>query len=252
MKNKKAIVTGGTSGIGLAITRKFLCQGIDVIFTGTRKTPPSIVGEDEKSKGSYHYFSGDLSQSVNVKKLFDFSKEIFLSSPDIVVINAGIGLSGTVITSDPSRWMELFEVNCLATLYQMREAATRMIESIKIGSEKPLSKDIVVISSVAGIVVSEKNPVYGSTKFALSSLAESLRKEICGDYIRVSVLEPGFIKSNFQKRAGYDLEEFSASEKAFGPFLVPEDIAEIVAFTVEQPFHVNLSNLTIRPTRQKV
>lgn len=252
MKNKKAIVTGGTSGIGLAITRKLLLQGIDVVFTGTREKMPSLSEKDEIFQGKYFYFAGDLSHSGCVKKVFEFSKKMFLSSPDIVVINAGIGLSGTVITSDSSKWTKLFEVNCLAALHQMREAANTMLENIKVESETPVSKDIIIISSVAGIVVSEKNPVYGSTKFALSSLAEALRKEICSDFIRVSVLEPGFVKSNFQKRAGYDLEEFSISEKAFGPFLVPEDIAEIVAFTIAQPRHVNLSNLTIRPTRQKV
>lgn len=112
-------------------------------------------------------------------------------------------------------------------------------------------KDIVVISSIVGRIVSEANPVYGATKFALTSLVESLRKEICHTSIRISVIEPGFVKTNFQERAGYDLTAFKKMEEQFGPFLTPEDVASQVLFIVNQPKHINISNLIIRPSRQK-
>lgn len=251
METRKAIVTGGTSGIGLAISEKFLSDGIDVVISGRSKALPLKLQENKNYSGQLFQYSGNLADASCVQDLFNFSLNSLLCIPDIVVINAGIGLAGTILTSDFSKWEDLFDINCISALHQMREAANLMIENLKNKKNKQKKMDIVIISSVAGRVVSTNNPVYGSTKFALSSLAESLRKEICDKSIRVTVLEPGFVKSNFQANAGYKPEEFSALENRFGPFLLPEDIARFVSFAIMQPQHVNLSNLTIRPTRQR-
>lgn len=251
METRKAIVTGGTSGIGLAISEKFLSDGIDVVISGRSKAIPLRLQNNKSYSGKLFQYSGNLADALCVQDLFNFSLNSLLCVPDIVVINAGVGLAGTTLTSDFSKWEDLFDINCISALHQMREAANLMLENLKNEKNKPKKMDIVIISSVAGRVVSTNNPVYGSTKFALSSLAESLRKEICDKLIRVTVLEPGFVKSNFQANAGYNLEEFSVLEDKFGPFLLPEDIARFVSFALQQPQHVNLSNLTIRPTRQR-
>lgn len=110
--------------------------------------------------------------------------------------------------------------------------------------------DIVVMGSVVGRNVSPFNSVYGATKFAAHALAEGLRRELAAEGIRVTLIEPGTVKSEFQATAGYDPTWFAGYEKEIGPLLVPEDIARTAAFVVSQPPHVHLSDIMIRASRQ--
>lgn len=112
-------------------------------------------------------------------------------------------------------------------------------------------RDIVVIGSTVGRQVSAANPVYGSTKFAVHSLVEALRQEVCALNIRVTLIEPGFVRSGFQEAAGYDTAWFEGVAAASGPLLVPEDVAEVVQFVLDRPKHVHLDDIRLRPTRQK-
>jgi NADP-dependent 3-hydroxy acid dehydrogenase YdfG len=113
-------------------------------------------------------------------------------------------------------------------------------------------QDIVVIGSTVGRQVSAFNPVYGATKFALHSLVEGLRQEICEHNIRVSLIEPGFVISEFQESAGYDMQWFRQLEQESDPFLTPEDVARAVNSIASQPAHVHIDDIRLRPTRQRV
>lgn len=249
MNNRKALVTGSTSGIGYAIAQKFLEEGAQVITTGRSAKGPVF---DQVDPNKSHYLSADLKDFSNIDNLLKFTFNKFSGPPDIAVINAGIGLAGTLLTSDWTKWNELFDLNCKSTFYQLKIIAAAMLKCHDTDEAyKKEQKDIVILSSIVGRNISEANPVYGATKFALTSAAESLRKEICHTSIRVTVIEPGFVRSNFQERAGYDLAAFQDLEEKFGPFLTPEDIASQVLFVVQQPKHINISNLIIRPSRQK-
>ena len=102
---------------------------------------------------------------------------------------AGRGLPGTVLGSDPARWEEMLSANYLAVLRQLRACAERFVALAK-GDGGRQARDIVVLGSTVGRQVSAANPVYGSTKFALHSLVEALRQEVCGYGVRVSLIEP--------------------------------------------------------------
>ena len=118
--------------------------------------------------------------------------------------------------------------------------------------EGPLTRsyDIVVLGSTVGRNVSPFNSVYGSTKFAVHGAAEGLRRELGPKGVRVSLLEPGIVASAFQESAGYDPEWFASYSEEIGPVLSPEDVADVVGFLVSRPPHVNVGDITIRPTRQ--
>ena len=92
--------------------------------------------------------------------------------------------------------------------------------------------------------------MYGSPKFAVNSLAEALRREIGPKGVRVSLIEPGFVRSEFQGVAGYAEDWFAEVVDRIGPVLTPEDCAEIISFIVSRPPAVHLSDALIRPTRQ--
>ncbi|ATS51818.2 SDR family NAD(P)-dependent oxidoreductase [Xanthomonas citri pv. phaseoli var. fuscans] len=113
-------------------------------------------------------------------------------------------------------------------------------------------QDIVVIGSTVGRTLSAGNPVYGATKFALHSLVESLRQELASSLIRVTLIEPGFVRSGFQQSAGYDMNAFDTLERDLGPFLSAEDVARSIRFVLDQPPHVHIDDIRLRPTRQRV
>ena len=92
--------------------------------------------------------------------------------------------------------------------------------------------------------------MYGSTKFAVNSLAEAARRELGPKGIRVTLIEPGFVESEFQQVAGYTQDWFAEVKTRIGPVLTPADIARTITFVVSQPPAVHVSDVLIRPTRQ--
>ena len=111
-------------------------------------------------------------------------------------------------------------------------------------------RDIVVLGSTVGRHISPFSSMYGSTKFAVNSLAEAARRELGPKGIRVTLVEPGFVVSEFQGVAGYDPEWFKGVVERIGPVLTPADVARTVGFIVSQPAAVHINDIVIRPTRQ--
>jgi NADP-dependent 3-hydroxy acid dehydrogenase YdfG len=112
------------------------------------------------------------------------------------------------------------------------------------------ARDIVVIGSAVGKHVSPFSSMYGGTKFAVHAMAEGVRRELGPKGVRVTLLAPGFVVSEFQGVAGYDPKWFEQVVDRIGPALTPADIARAVVFVASQPAGVHVSDLLIRPTRQ--
>jgi NADP-dependent 3-hydroxy acid dehydrogenase YdfG len=244
-----AIVTGASSGIGRAVTSHFVRRGMRVVAAGRNAAQLGKLVDDLAGEpGAVLPVRGDMTRPGYAVELLAAADQRW-GAPSIFVASAGRGLPGTVLGSDPARWAEMVNANYLAVLCQMRSSAERFVASAKQDGGRQ-ARDIVVIGSTAGRQVSAANPVYGSTKFALHSLVEALRQEICAYGIRVSLIEPGFVRSGFQEAAGYDMEWFERVAEEYGPLLTPDDVAETVAFVVERPWHVHLDDIRLRPTRQ--
>ncbi|MEO0484127.1 MAG: SDR family NAD(P)-dependent oxidoreductase, partial [Planctomycetota bacterium] len=111
--------------------------------------------------------------------------------------------------------------------------------------------DIVLLGSTVGRHISPFSSMYGSTKFAVHSLAEAARRELATKGVRVSLIEPGIVESEFQSVAGYDSEKFGEFMRTIGPVLQPEDIAETIAWICSRPAHVAISDVVLRGTRQE-
>jgi NADP-dependent 3-hydroxy acid dehydrogenase YdfG len=93
--------------------------------------------------------------------------------------------------------------------------------------------------------------MYGSTKASIHILTESLRRLMAPRGIRVSLLEPGIVRSEFQDVAGYDRASFGQFMDSISPVLTPEDVARTIVFMAGQPAGVHLNDVMIRPTRQE-
>ncbi len=245
-------VTGATSGIGQAAVTCLIESGMRVVANGRRQEPlRALEGRFNASYRRIHSLAGDIREPGLIQALFEASQEHFGVEPSVMVLSAGSGQPGTILSSDPSRWTTLFETNVLALMHQMRDVATLWRQSRR-GPDSAAVRDLVVIGSTIGRNVSAFNPVYGATKFALHSLVEALRQELCREDIRVSLIEPGFVKSGFQEASGYDMTWFGKVEEDIGSLLSPEDIARIIYFIVASPPHVHIDDIRVRPTRQKV
>jgi len=248
LNNRIAIVTGASAGMGLAFSRNFLEHGARVVVNARRKERLHEL-EKEWNQNSIRVLTvpGDAAEAKIITQMFDMAEQKFGQVPSIVVANAGRGIAGSVCTSDESAWEEMIRTNLLGVSRLVRETAARMTSFRAKDPHSPL--DIVIMGSTVGRHISPFSSIYGSTKFAVNSLAEALRRELAPKNIRVSLIEPGIVVSEFQKVAGYN-EEWGQFVSKWEPLLKPDDIARIVNFIISQPAHVHINDVVIRPTKQ--
>ncbi|MFJ3742489.1 SDR family oxidoreductase [Streptomyces albidoflavus] len=245
-----AVVTGASSGIGRAVARRFAEDGLRVVAAGRREEAlASLAREAAELPGAVLPHPGDMNGEGYAGELLDAAGHEW-GAPSVFVLSAGRGLPGTVLGSDAGQWQGLIESNVTSVLHQLRACGSLFRSHAEQDGGRQV-RDIVVIGSTVGRQISAANPVYGATKFAVHSLVEALRQELCAHNIRVTLVEPGFVRSGFQEAAGYDMEWFAKVAEENGPLLTPEDVAETVRFVVGQPAHVHLDDIRIRPTRQK-
>lgn len=242
-----ALITGATAGIGEATACAMCAAGYGVVGVGRRREKLTTL--EHELGAAFLGVAGDVTQPAVVERAFDAAQQRFGASPDIVVANAGRGLGGAVTTADIGRFDDILQLNVTATLRVLQHAAQLMLPA----QEKAFPKtaaDIVIIGSVVGRHVSPFSAVYSATKFAVHALAEALRREIGPRGVRVSLVEPGIVATEFQEASGYSTDLRQQFEERFGPLLSGEDIARAIMFIVTQPPHVHVSDILVRPTRQ--
>jgi len=243
-----AIITGATSGIGEATARKLVNSGIGVIGSGRNQEKLNIL--ENELGNAFHGVTGDITDKLVQDELFARAIKHFGQEATIVIANAGRGLGGPVSSTDIAKFEELIQINILGAFSLMQKAAQKMLDNLKQRPYPDFAADIVVIGSLVGRNISPFSAVYGSTKFAVHSLAEALRREIGPKGIRVTLVEPGITISGFQKAAGYSDKMVNEFDEKFGPIIVGEDVALAIDFMLRQPPHVHISDIVVRPTRQ--
>lgn len=242
-----AIVTGASSGIGEATARKFVASDYGVV--GNARNTEKLRALEQELGAAFCGVPGNAADNAVLERLFAAAIERFGKPADIVVANAGRGLSGSVKDVDLSGFEEVLQLNVTATLALLQKAARRMLDEIQSDYPKRAA-DIVIIGSVVGRHISPFSAVYGATKFAVHSLAEGLRREVGPKGVRVSLVEPGVVISGFQDAAGYGDDMVQNFNDKFGPLLHGKDVANVIHTIVMQPPHVHISDIMVRPTRQ--
>jgi len=249
-----AVVTGASSGVGHATALELASRGCRVVINARRRERLAQVARDIDQRfghGRAAITAGDCAEQATIDLMLDTARLAFGREADLVVVNAGRGLNGSVMTSDPGQWEEMVRTNLLGAARLMRSAGERMLKDVA-GRPSWLDHphDIIAIGSVVGRHVSPFSSMYGSTKFGVHGLAEGQRREVAGRGVRVTLVEPGFVVSEFQQVAGYDPAWFKGRLEALGPMLDPADVARAVGYIASQPPHVHVSDILIRPTRQ--
>ena len=245
LTGKTAIVTGASSGIGKATAMTLAQAGAAVVIQARRKDRLVKLASDIEAKGGKALaIAGDASLTSETDRLLEKTLEWKAGGRkyDVVVVNAGRGLAGGMLSSDHYQWEEVYHTNVLGAAYLMRSAAKYFVERKK--------GDIVAIGSVVGRNISPFSAFYGSSKFAVGAIVEGLRQEVCSHDVRVSLVMPGIVKSEFQKVAGYNEDNFYKGIAHMGKLLDPQAIADGIYWLLTQPRNVNISEIMIRPTGQ--
>jgi NADP-dependent 3-hydroxy acid dehydrogenase YdfG len=248
-----AMVTGASAGIGEAVARELVARGARVVLNARRRDRLEALAlglGDAHGRGCCAVAPGDCADPGVISSMLAAAETAFGAAPDLVVVNAGRGLAGSVMTSDPAQWDEMIRTNLVGAAALMRASAARMLDSLEGKDWRDHPRDIVVLGSVVGRHVSPFSSMYGSTKFAVHALAEALRREIGPRGVRVTLIEPAVVVSEFQSVAGYTDDLVAGFGQKFGPLLSPADIARVIAFTASQPPCVHVSDIVIRATRQ--
>jgi NADP-dependent 3-hydroxy acid dehydrogenase YdfG len=264
LKGRTAIVTGASSGIGRAIALRLGEAGAHVFLAGRSESSLAEgVTTIRKAGGGATAVPFDARDIGQVQGLVEKAVKA-TGRLDIMVNNAGLEFPSSIIEGDPERWREMFEVNVLALLVGS-QAAIRAMRACG------ASGHVVNISSVAGR--REESGVYGSTKWAVNSIATTLRKELENDNIRVVNIMPGAVATNFARnfppetvrsivsslgikadiQPGAQLPPAVLDQIAAAGKLVlasADDVARAVLFAVTQPIELNIFEMVVRPQRQ--
>jgi NADP-dependent 3-hydroxy acid dehydrogenase YdfG len=160
---------------------------------------------------------------------------------DMLLGIAGVGVAAPFQNTTTAEYRQMIEVNFLGLLYPIHAALPAM--------KRQGEGHIVIVSSGTGRYI-HPSTVYSGTKHAASAMAESLRREIGKDWIRVTSIEPGAVRTEFVSHMRDDVR--ASVEQRLGDMvqLESEDVAAAIVYAVSQPRHVNVNILTIYPTQQ--
>lgn len=223
LAGKAAVITGGNSGIGLAIAKTFRDQGADVVIFG--RNPETLARADAQLGDGALAVEGDASRPEDLVRLCDTAAERF-GGIDVLVVNAGIVELGRIAEVDEEMFDRTSDVNFKGAFFTVRAALPHL---------RP-GGSVILVSSGSNKVGTPASPVYAATKAAVRSLARSLAADLVGRGVRVNALSPGFIDTPIFDRSGMHggaPEEFFAKlEKMIpmGRLGRPEEVADAAVF----------------------
>lgn len=227
LAGKVAVVTGGNSGIGLAIARRFMAEGASVSIFGRDEQTLASAAEELGSRCLA--VQGDAAKPADLDRLAEETAAAF-GGIDIVVANAGIFEFGSIAEMDVEKFDKTSDVNFRGALFTVRAA----LPYLRPGG------NVILVTSGSNLVGLPDAPVYAATKAAARSLARSLAADLKKDGIRVNALSPGFVDTPIFERTGItgeSREEFVAAVSEtipMGRFGRPEEIAAAALFLASE------------------
>ncbi len=233
LKGRRAIISGGTTGIGRAIAVLLASEGVKVFICGHDDGHLADALARIRDVGEGDGIVIDLADPDNVLAFFD-AAEAYLGEIDVAVINAAVAAGGLTQMSEPELRYAI-ALDFTAYLLSAHAAAARM---------KPVS-DLVLMGSMSAHVLGPSSTVYAGIKAGIAGFSEALRRELGPKGIKVSLIEPGKVGSNMQYP---DLpDEKQRAMIAADEMLRAEDIAVGVHYLLTQPTRTVVQQLTIVP-----
>ncbi len=235
LKNKTAIVTGATSGIGLSTAHVLYNAGVNLVVTG--RNPDRVEEMTQNLKGAASVV-GDIREPELPGRLIDTALERF-GSCDIVINNAGVIHNGPIDKIDIDAVCEMVQINVEA-MFRMAYTTAKHFDAVNSGH-------LINISSVLGTKTRIYTGAYAGTKHAIEALSEALRIELARRPIHVTCIQPGLVMTELHRDFPIHPKE---SMKIDTP-LTADDIADAVMYALTRPDHVAIPTLMVLPKDHK-
>ena len=247
LQDTVALVTGASSGIGAATAIALAGQGAAVALAARRRDRlDALAAQIREQGGTALVLECDVTdQQQAVAAVERTASE--LGRLDTLINNAGVMLLGPAADAPLAEWQQMVQLNVLGLLYCAHAALPHLLRAAQDGPRQVA--DMVNISSVAGRFARVGNGVYALTKFGVGAFSESLRQELAGQYVRVSLVEPGATATELASHNRPEVLEAIRSQ--FGQRMEAEDIADAISYIVSRPRHVAVNEMLIRPTEQQ-
>jgi NADP-dependent 3-hydroxy acid dehydrogenase YdfG len=244
-----ALVTGASSGIGEATAVALAQHGAAVAIAARRKDRlDDLAGRIEAAGGRALVLEADITDPAQAQEAVQRTVSD-LGRLDTLINNAGVMLLGPAVDAPLDEWERMIAINVNGLLYCAHAALPHLLTAAADSPRKVA--DIVNISSVAGRVARNGSGVYNLTKHGVGAFSESLRQEVTGRHVRVSLVEPGAVGTELRGHNRPEIQE--QMEQRFGSIeiLQSQDIADSIAFIITRPWRMAVNEVLIRPTEQE-
>jgi NADP-dependent 3-hydroxy acid dehydrogenase YdfG len=222
------LITGASTGIGAAVARHASAAGYRLALAARSQDKLGALAAELGGDGRALAVATDVTSWEDNERLAQSTLDAY-GRIDVVFANAGFGAKRGFLEETPEHWRDMVLTNVLGCAYTIRATLPAVREAVG---------HFLLTSSVAGRLALPGS-LYSSTKWAVTGMGQSLRGELEGTGVRVTLIEPGMVDTPF-----FDNRPQGA--------LVDDDIANAVMYAVSQPAHVDVSEVLIRPVRQTV
>lgn len=227
LRNKTAIVTGVSKGIGLATVKALLSEGCNVVGWG--RTKPTLDHDN------FHFVETDVRSFKSVEKAYESTVSELGDEIAVLINNAGLGYEGYLDEMDMEHWHQMFETNVDGIYYCSKMVIPKM-------KEHDLGH-IINISSIAGTTGIPGMSAYVATKHAVRGLSHSMYKELRNFGIKVTCIYPGSVKTNFFD----EIDSVQANDN----MMMPEDIASTIVHCLKSSGNYHHVDIEVRPLKPK-
>lgn len=233
LKGKKAIITGGSRGLGKAVAIALAKEGVDVAIIGRNEdTLIAAASEIAMHDTKVLYAAADVCNAQEIQEAVNYFAEEF-GTIDILINNAGVGTFGTFLEMPTEEWMQIMNTNVMGIYHITKAVLPYMV--------KQNSGDVIMVSSTAGLAGNATTSAYSASKFAVIGMSEAIMKEVRKNNVRVSTLTPSTIVTDMSKSMGI-------AKDGNENILHPEDFAELVTDILKMNQRALIKNASIWST----
>lgn len=240
LQGKRVLVTGGAGGVGRNVARRMVEAGARVLISDLSEDGLGPVVDGLRNLGEIAAVAADVSTGEGVARLFARADE-WLGGLDILVACTGVP-AAPLMETDDAEWRNVINANLMSYVACTKGAIDRIKAS---GVTDGM---IILVGSISVHIKAVGESVYNASKGGVALFAETLRKELMAERIRLTLIEPGAIGTHLQPYSAEKLAEFVDAQE----MLPADEVADAILYAATRPPNVDVVTLRIEPLHQKI